>query len=192
MFTRSCASGSIVIAASAKSSRRFSNTMKKIPETLWKRSSVLIIFRAGRIVFLVENVVPETMPSASSMWTIIVPKKLIPSGLFRSFVACAFVVKSFPFRSSKSSFAYFSVSFDFFGFIIFTSSQSMWKFSLLANALIFRGSPIRIGFASPPFTIFSVASITRGSSPSGKTIFFGFFLADARTLRKNLCIGIGV
>jgi len=74
MSTRSCASGSTVMAASAKSSNLFSKTMKKIPETLWKRSSVLIIWRAGRIVSDVENVVPLTIPSTSSSWTIIVPK----------------------------------------------------------------------------------------------------------------------
>ena len=95
-------------------------------------------------------------------------------------------MKSFPFRSSKSSFEYFSVSFDVFGFMILTSSQSMYCFAFFANALIFLGSPIRIGCASLLLTIVSVASITRGSSPSGNTIFFGFFLAEARTFRKKL------
>jgi len=63
-----------VIAASANKRSRFSRTMKKIPETVWNRSSVFIIWRAGLIVSAVENVVPETIPSASSVWTIIVPK----------------------------------------------------------------------------------------------------------------------
>ena len=71
---RSCASGSTVMAASANRSSLFSNTMKNIPETLWNLSSVLIICRAGLIVSEVENVVPDTSPSASFSWTIIVPK----------------------------------------------------------------------------------------------------------------------
>ena len=48
--------------------------MKKTDETIETSGSVLMISRAGRMVWAVVCTAPETMPSASPSSTIIVPK----------------------------------------------------------------------------------------------------------------------
>lgn len=77
MSASSCELGSIITAQSANRSSLSSQIMKKNPDILWNISLVLMIFRAGRMVSAVENVVPEIIPSASPSCTIMVPKVLM-------------------------------------------------------------------------------------------------------------------
>jgi len=113
---------------------------------------------------------------------------LIPSLVVKILRAFA-LVRPFPFLASAKASVYFSVNFEVFGLMILTFSQCIFSPCFFARAFIFRGSPIRIGFANPWLIIVSVASKILGSSPSGKTIFLGFAFAEARTLRRKLCIG---
>ena len=48
--------------------------MRKIEETTETPGAVLMIWKEGTIVCAVVWAAPETMPSASPMWTIMVPK----------------------------------------------------------------------------------------------------------------------
>ena len=49
-------------------------SIRKIEETTDTPGAVLMIWKEGTIVWAVVWAAPETMPSASPMWTIIVPK----------------------------------------------------------------------------------------------------------------------
>ena len=74
-ISASCSAfGSGLTAQSPKTSTRSARHMRKTLETMEQPGLVLMISKAGRIVCCVVCTDPDTMPSASPKWTIIVPK----------------------------------------------------------------------------------------------------------------------
>ena len=65
--------GSGLTAQSPKTSTRSARHMRKTLETIEQPGLVLMISKAGRMVCWVVCTAPDTMPSASPRWTIIVP-----------------------------------------------------------------------------------------------------------------------
>ena len=110
---------------------------------------------------------PDTNPSASPSFTIIVAKYLV--FFFKMSFAPSNVIPLF-FLSSYRSFEYLLSFSDVKGLITFAPS----KFILFSFAFssIFSGSPTKIMFANPSFIIFSLAFSTLKSSASGSTIVF--------------------
>ena len=109
---------------------------------------------------------PDTSPSASFNFTIIIPKY---TGSNTSFSACSSVIP-FDFLNSYNSLLYLAVSIDTAGSIIFVSPISI--FLSFANFLTSSSLPINITLAYPSFFIISAASNILTSVASGNTIVF--------------------
>ena len=74
-MSASCSAvGSGFTAQSPYTSTRSCRAMRNTEETIFAPGLVLMISKEGRMVWAVECTAPETMPSASPICTIIVPK----------------------------------------------------------------------------------------------------------------------
>jgi hypothetical protein len=74
-MSASCsASGSGLTAQSPYTRTRSASSMKKTLEATYRSGTVLMISNAGRMVAAVVCATPETMPSTSPLWTIMVPR----------------------------------------------------------------------------------------------------------------------
>ncbi len=74
MLAKSSAEGLGLTAQSPKASTRSFRHMRKIEDTMEVPGLVLINSNAGRMVWAVVLIEPETMPCASPVCTIMVPK----------------------------------------------------------------------------------------------------------------------
>ena len=141
------------------------NTITKNADTNFVPGAAFKIWRAGLNVSEVGCDAPETNPSASPSFTIIVAKYLL--FVFNSSFAWSKVIPLF-FLNSYKSLAYLLKSAEVAGFTIWAPFKFILFFS--ANSFISCGLPIKIILAKPSFRTISVASRVRKSSLSGSTI----------------------